>query len=108
MKSESENESLLELDIDSDGAIRPFMFEPQHGSSSEDDDDHTDAQPETEESQELSTQSRLGTREWCLCGNCQVMVTEQESICCQEMDVLGDRLDLEDRNETFKITAYSD
>ena len=32
---ESDSDSVLEINITSDGAIRPFMFEPQHGSSSE-------------------------------------------------------------------------
>ena len=31
---ESDSESSLELEIGSDGTIRPFMFEPQHGTSS--------------------------------------------------------------------------
>ena len=42
---------------------------------------------------------RVGNREWCGCGNCLVMSTEQESIFCQEMDVLGDNL--EGKSGTF-------
>ena len=97
---ESDSDSVLEINITSDVAIRPFMFEPQHGSSSEEELDMsiTENQPETEETEiERTIQSRLGHREWCICSNCQVMSTEIESICCQEMDVLGDRLDLEGR-----------
>jgi len=30
---ESESDLSLDLEIDSDGAIRPFMFETQHGTS---------------------------------------------------------------------------
>ena len=31
---ESDNDSILDLDLNPDGVIRPFMFEPQHSSSS--------------------------------------------------------------------------
>lgn len=36
--TESESELLLDLDISADGRIRPFMFEPPHSSSSQEDD----------------------------------------------------------------------
>ena len=36
---ESNSESSLELEIGSDGTIRPFMFEPHHGTSSEEEVD---------------------------------------------------------------------
>ena len=42
---------------------------------------------------------RLNNSHWCTCSNCKVMPTENESICCQEMD-LGHCLDLEGRNNT--------
>ena len=35
----SDSDSSFELEIKSDGVIRPFMFEPQHGTSSEDESD---------------------------------------------------------------------
>ena len=87
---ESDSDSVLELDITSG----------LHGSSSEEElyMSITENQPETEETEiERTIRSRLGHREWCICSNCQVMSTEGESICCQEMDVLGDRLDLKGR-----------
>ena len=31
---ESDNDSILDLDLNPDSVIRPFMFEPQHSSSS--------------------------------------------------------------------------
>ena len=104
---DSENDSILGLDISSDGTIRPFMFEPQHGSSSEEEGEFSmvQGQLETGETEaERTFRSRLGHREWCICGNCQIMPTETESICCQEMDVLGDRLDLEGKKSTIPIT----
>ena len=84
----SDSDSSFELEIESDGVIRPFMFEPQHGTSSEDESDSNMAQDPPEA---------------CTCTNCQVMISETESIFCQEMNVLGDRSDLEGRNETFII-----
>ena len=36
---ESDSKLSLELEIGSDGIIRPFMFEPQHGTSSEEEAD---------------------------------------------------------------------
>ena len=102
----SDSDSSFELEIESDGVIRPFMFEPQHGTSSEDESDSNMVQdpPEAVEyTTDETTRSRLGNRNWCTCTNCQVMPSETESICCQEMNVLGDCLDLEGRNETFII-----
>ena len=104
----SDSDSSFELEIESASVIRPFMFEPQHGTSSEDNSDSNTARdpPEAVTSNADSddsetTRSRLGNRDWCTCTNCQVMLSETESLCCQEMNVLGDRLDLEGRNETF-------
>ncbi|XP_058957973.2 P2X purinoceptor 7-like [Pocillopora verrucosa] len=92
---ESDNDSILDLDLNPDGVIRPFMFEPQHSSSSGEEEISVDKETQEEIQEETSTRSRLGNREWCSYGNCQEMPTENECICCQEMDVLGDRLDLE-------------
>lgn len=40
----SDSDSSFELEIESDSVIRPFMFEPQHGTSSEDESDSNMAQ----------------------------------------------------------------
>ena len=93
----SDSDSSFELEIESDGVIRPFMFEPQHGTSSEDESDSNMAQdpPEAVEyTTDETTRSRLGNRDWCTCTNCQVTLSQMESICCQEMNVLGDRVSL--------------
>ena len=105
----SDSDSSFELEIESDGVIRLFMFEPQHGTSSEDESDSNhsnmaqDPPEEVDYTTDETTRSRLGNRDWCTCTNCQIMLSETESICCQEMNVLGDRLDLEGKNETFII-----
>lgn len=100
--TESESELLLDLDISTDGRIRPFMFEPQHSSSSQEEDlvERNETNEDTTDGMS-TTRSRLDNRDWCLCRNCQIMTTENESICCQEMNELGDRLDLEGTYCTF-------
>ena len=62
VNKESDSESSLELEIGSDGTICLFMFEPQHGTSSEKevDSDTAQDQPETVES---NVQSRFGNRD---------------------------------------------
>ena len=63
------------------------LFEPQQGTSSEETEEDSSNWQEMVESD-----SELYDRNWCACTNCQVMPTETESICCQEMDVLYDTL----------------
>ena len=92
VNKESDSESSLELEIGSDGTIRLFMFEPQHRTSSEEevDSDTAQDQPETVES---VVRSRSGNRD-----KLPRLICPRKCGCCQEMDVLGDRLDLEGRN----------
>ena len=44
---------------------------------------------------ETSTRSRVGNGGWCSCGNCRKITSENKNLCCQEMNLLGNRLDLE-------------
>ena len=62
VNKESDIESSLELEIGSDGTIHLFMFEQQHGTSSEEevDSDTAQDQPETVESE---VRSRFGNRD---------------------------------------------
>ena len=62
---ESDNDSILDLDLNPDGVIRPFMFEPQHSSSSGEEEISVDKETQEEIQEETSTRSRLGNREWC-------------------------------------------
>ena len=71
----SDGDSSEELEIKSDGVICPFMFEPRHGTSSEDKSDSNMAQdpPQAVKYTTAETsRSRLGNRVWCTCTNCQV------------------------------------
>lgn len=63
----------LDLEIDSDGAIRPFMFEPQHGTSSQEEaeeEDSSNQQEAVESDSDGVVRSRPGDRDWCACTNC--------------------------------------
>ena len=46
--TESDSDSVLKLDISSDGAIRPFMFGPQQGSSSGEEVDFSISQDQSQ------------------------------------------------------------
>ena len=69
----NDKDSLFELEIESDGVMRPFPFEPQHGTSSEDESVSNMAKdpPETVEANaDETTRSCLTNRDWCTCINC--------------------------------------
>lgn len=70
-----------------------FMLEPQHGTFSEEDDLET-----IESDADRSIQIGLSNHDWLTEINRQVMPMESQSICSQEMDILGYRLNLECRN----------
>ena len=90
----SDSDSSFELEIESDGVIRPFIFEPQHGTSSE--------------AEVTRTWLKIRQKRWNIpptrlhdhvlaiaIGGPALLLSETESICSQEMNVLGDRLDLD-------------
>ena len=60
---ESDSESSLELEIGSDGTIRPLMFEPQHGTSSEEEVDGSDTAQDQPETVESDVRSRFSNRD---------------------------------------------
>ena len=68
--------------------VAPFMFEPlaPHGYV-ENTDDESD---ETETDNIDDRNDRSGETSWCLCGECRVMESHEESICCKEIDVIPD------------------
>ncbi|CAH2225425.1 Hypothetical predicted protein [Pelobates cultripes] len=39
-----------------------------------------------------SVPSRIGTSEWCLCGNCVPMPTEEENVCCREIEKMQEMI----------------
>lgn len=54
----------------------------------EDNADNVSENDQNEE-QERGGEARVGQNRWCMCGNCVPMVTERESVCCQELQFLS-------------------
>ena len=71
----SDRESIPDI-----GSLKPYDFEPtiEYNSSSSDD--------ETSQKEDL----RMGNIYWCMCGKCQVMETETESLCCLDTNEVPD------------------
>ena len=65
---ESDNDSIFDLDLNPDSVIHPFMFEPQHSSSSGGEEISVDEETQDDIQREPSTRSRPGNREWSSCG----------------------------------------
>ena len=76
--------------VDSQDEILPYLYEPEVDASADGTQD--EASPGSVSPPELD-EGRLGNTEWCTCGHCNAMATVQESVCCQEMDSLGNKID---------------
>ena len=73
-------------------SIQPYSFEPVKSNRSSIEDLTTDNSSESED-ETSSITTRLGNTEWCSCGNCRPMSQEKESICCQEVSQLDNKLE---------------
>ncbi|XP_062605333.1 uncharacterized protein LOC134267130 [Saccostrea cucullata] len=72
--------SSFDENIETDpNSIAPFRFEPYASSSDEE-------SVEVERADYDDNNTRLQNTEWCTCGNCIVMPTAAECVCCQEVD----------------------
>ena len=79
--------------------IQPYAFEPRREVSEGDNDSES-----SDESQEMDSDHediRAGNVSWCTCKECRVMPTERESVCCQEMGELNQKLDGTNFNNIF-------
>ncbi|KAK3729668.1 hypothetical protein QZH41_011474 [Actinostola sp. cb2023] len=69
--------------------ILPYQYEPEYSSGEEFEfESENDTEP-TEESVSIDGTIRAGNTTWCCCGWCNVMPTEKESVCCQELRILS-------------------
>jgi len=57
--------------------LLPYEFEPQSKKSEVDNSSKETTHVEL-------SQSRKGNTEWCKCGNCKMMSSEEESVCCHD------------------------
>lgn len=71
--------------------IQPYAFEPRREIFEENSD--SESSNDSEEMESDQNEMRAGNVSWCTCQQCRVMPTEQESICCQEMGELNQKLD---------------
>ena len=58
----------------------PFSYEPKRSRT-------TGSERDIDNKEE----SRIGRLDWCSCGNCKMMSTESESLCCRETGVVPGR-----------------
>lgn len=73
-------------------SIQPYAFEPKKRDIDEG-SDSSDSESDAEITEFEEAQDGVGNTNWCCCGNCRPMTTEQESICCQEMSRLDNKLE---------------
>ncbi|XP_041359371.1 uncharacterized protein LOC121375792 [Gigantopelta aegis] len=73
-------------------AYQPFMFEPERSEHDSESDFDIGLSSGDELEENVENIARLGNRDWCLCGNCRPMDTVKESICCLEVDQIGDKM----------------
>ena len=71
--------------------MEPYAFEPVRQDTAEEEPD--DASSESDEMENAGDTERVGNVSWCTCGSCRPMETEKESICCQEVAELNQKLD---------------
>lgn len=76
-------------------SVQPFQFEPERTETVVDNLEEDDTEHEDDLGGE---EARVGDNRWCLCNNCLPMLTERESVCCQELrfltgSVQGEQMD---------------
>ena len=78
--SSEENEDMETPDFNT---LRPYDHEPTRilGRS---------PSPSVSPSKATKGASRIGNTEWCMCGKCQAMETEEESLCCRDTNEIPD------------------
>ena len=78
-------------------SVRPYQFEPLKKCSGNTEEDCRDkgevSNPDEYNERNLETQLSLADRmnldsvkEWCTCGDCSVMPSNRECLCCRETD----------------------
>ncbi len=72
--------------------IEPFQFEPTYSPGEEPVDDYDEEFDRVNET-DSTENSRIGNTEWCTCGVCVSMASEDECFCCQELEELNQKFD---------------
>lgn len=70
----------------SNNQLQGYMYEPKYESTEETQvlDEMSDSSDI--EAEHIEPQTRVGSKEWCKCGRCEItlLVNEKEYVCCQE------------------------
>lgn len=87
------------------------MFQTQHCSSSGEEETFVDEESQekgvSKRDRDLLSRSRLEKLERCSYGNCLEKPAENKIVCCQELSVLGHRLNLKGKGFFFLKSACS-
>ncbi|XP_033115925.1 P2X purinoceptor 7-like [Anneissia japonica] len=80
-----------------------FLFEPEKHKDSVEIEEAHEYDQEVDEAME----NRLDNLNWCACGQCQLMPTNGECLCCREEDIFTSKMDENStccisKTETFK------
>ncbi|KAK3744182.1 hypothetical protein QZH41_020569, partial [Actinostola sp. cb2023] len=84
--------------------VEPYQFEPIGPANNVEVEEN---EPQT--AMEIERADRLGNTHWCTCGNCVVMETIQESVCCRATPAIQNEilvLDLGRENPPLCITDH--
>ena len=72
------------------------MYEPTYGEGEKAQEaENTGTENDTSGSDVLEVgklHHRVGSTEWCTCGNCIVMTSDIESVCCHELPKVSDKM----------------
>ena len=71
--------------------IEPYPFKPVRQDIAEEEPD--DASSESDEIENAGDTEKVGNLSWCTCDSSRPMETKKESICCQKVAELDQKLD---------------
>lgn len=83
----SDNESEVSVNVNGDNTLSPYQYEPRLPDNNSSDEETSDSGDSSDSSSDDSlNENRLGNLEsWCRCGNCMIMPSEEECVCCVEL-----------------------
>ncbi|XP_074654381.1 P2X purinoceptor 7-like [Tubulanus polymorphus] len=72
--------------------IGPYLYEPEAEPKRNGDGPRPEAEGDDDEGR-INRLELDNLNQWCQCGHCQILETEQECVCCMEIDVVKRRLE---------------
>ena len=113
-EANSEGGEVCEKDVkeitDMMKCFAPYMFEPEQDDVSSISSSSSEVEDEDENSSESKTNleksSRVGNRELCKYGECNIEKREIDCLCCQEVDALNSKFDRENMSCVIKSIQF--